>query len=391
MPGFIANYKAVVHSRERREVLMAMTGGQLLVQLSSLPVTLALPSIARDFGYSVDDAAWIVIANLLVLGSTVFLGARLGDRFGHPKMFFIGAIIITVGAVGIVAAQDLTQVIVLRGLQGFGAGLIHGNGNAMLAFAFPPEERGRAYAFPITGSRIGTFIGVGFFGILLQFANWDAFAGWRLVFLTMLPIGLLVIKSCLPVVRRNDEAIVDKENPIDYLGAILLVAVSAVFILSGSHLHGGEESYTSTDALSYHLPMHGLTIRAAGGVHIRRAAGGASIRGVPALQAEVFHAGDHLQRDVPPLDDGDHDPGADHDRGGVGQVADIRYCGACCRTSPSASGCPPSPGSSTTSSTRGCCGRRVCCPSRQGSCCWPCSPGRSAVLAACRSCCSRFR
>ena len=92
--------------------------------------------------------------------------------------------------------------------------MIHGNGNAMLAFAFPPEERGRAYAFPITGSRIGTFIGVGFFGILLQFANWDAFAGWRLVFLTMLPIGLLVIKSCLPVVRRNDEAIVDKENPL---------------------------------------------------------------------------------------------------------------------------------------------------------------------------------
>ena len=53
-------------------MLIAMTGGQLLVQLSSLPVTLALPSIARDFGYGVDEAAWIVIANLLVLGSTVF-------------------------------------------------------------------------------------------------------------------------------------------------------------------------------------------------------------------------------------------------------------------------------------------------------------------------------
>ena len=260
MPGFIENYKSVVHSPERRQVLLAMTGGQLLVQLSSLPVTLALPSIARDFGYSVDEAAWIVIANLLVLGSTVFLGARLGDRFGHPRVFFFGTIIITVGAMGIVAAQDLTQVIILRGLQGFGAGLIHGNGNAMLAFAFPPEERGRAYAFPITGSRIGTFIGVAFFGILLQWATWDSFAGWRLVFLTMLPIGLIVIKSCLPVVRRNDEAIVDKENSIDYIGAILLVAVSAAFILSGSHLHGGEESYTSSDALSYHLPMHGLTV-----------------------------------------------------------------------------------------------------------------------------------
>ncbi len=260
MAGFIANYKSVVNSVERRQVLMAMTGGQLLVQLSSLPVTLALPSIARDFGYSVGDVSWIVIANLLALGSTVFLGARLGDRFGHPKVFFIGTIIITLGAVGIVAAQDLMQVIVLRGIQGFGAGLIHGNGNAMLAFAFPQEERGRAYAFPITGSRIGTFIGVGFFGILLQFANWDGFAGWRLVFLTMLPIGLIVIKSCLPVVRRNDESIIDRNIPIDYVGAILLVAVSAVFILSGSHLHGGEESYTSFDALTYHLPMHALTI-----------------------------------------------------------------------------------------------------------------------------------
>ena len=45
MPGFISNYKEVVNSVERRQVLLAMTGGQLLVQLSSLPVTLALPSI----------------------------------------------------------------------------------------------------------------------------------------------------------------------------------------------------------------------------------------------------------------------------------------------------------------------------------------------------------
>ena len=144
MKDFISNYREVVKSVERRQVLIAMTGGQLLVQLSSLPVTLALPSIARDFGYRVGDASWIVIADLLVLGSTLFLGARLGDRFGHPRMFFIGTIIITLGAVGIVAAQDLTQVIILRGLQGFGAGLIHGNGNAMLAFNFPANERGRA-------------------------------------------------------------------------------------------------------------------------------------------------------------------------------------------------------------------------------------------------------
>ncbi len=120
--GILSNYRAVVGTRARREVVMAMTGGQLLVQLSSMPVTLALPSIARNFDASIEDAAWIVIVNLLVLGSTVFLGARLGDRYGHPKMFFIGAIIITVAAVFISAAQNLEQVIIFRGLQGLGAG-----------------------------------------------------------------------------------------------------------------------------------------------------------------------------------------------------------------------------------------------------------------------------
>ena len=75
MPGIIANYKEVLDTPARRQVLTAITGGQLLVQLSSLPVTLALPSMARSFGTGLEAAAWIVILNLLVLGSTVLLGA----------------------------------------------------------------------------------------------------------------------------------------------------------------------------------------------------------------------------------------------------------------------------------------------------------------------------
>ena len=70
--------------------MTAITGGQLLVQLSSLPVTLALPSMVRSFGTDLEEAAWIVILNLLVLGSTVLLGARMGDKFGHPKIFYLG-------------------------------------------------------------------------------------------------------------------------------------------------------------------------------------------------------------------------------------------------------------------------------------------------------------
>ena len=254
MIGIIANYREIVNTPARRQVLTAITGGQLLVQLSSLPVTLALPSMARSFGTDLEKASWIVILNLLVLGATVMLGARLGDKFGHPKIFYFGAIIITLGAVLIASAQALEWVIAFRGLQGLGAGLIHGNGNAMLAFAFTAEERGRAYAFPISGSRVGTLIGLAVFGIFLEFIS------WRLVFLTMLPIGLIVLWTSLPIFRRNVESLPKAPVTIDMVGAGLLIAVAVAFLMSGMHVHGGEESFTSSDALNYHLPMHGLFV-----------------------------------------------------------------------------------------------------------------------------------
>ena len=63
-------------TRQRREVLTALTAAYMLVQLSSLPVALSLPSIAEYFGTEIDDAAWIVVVYLMVLGSLVLLAAR---------------------------------------------------------------------------------------------------------------------------------------------------------------------------------------------------------------------------------------------------------------------------------------------------------------------------
>ncbi len=76
----------------------------------------------------------------------------------------------------------------------------------------------------------------------------------------MLPIGALATWACVPMLKRNAEAVVDRGKSIDYLGALLLVATASAFLLGGSHLHGGEESYTSGDALSYHIPMHVLFV-----------------------------------------------------------------------------------------------------------------------------------
>ena len=261
--NFVAGFRELASSRQRRETLFSIGFGHLLVQATFLPITLTIPSVASYFGADVDDAAWSVIIRLLVLGSTVFLAARLGERYGHVRMFFLGAVVMSLGNLMAVTSQSLSQLILWSGTGGLGGALITANANAMLAMVFEPGERGRAFSIPVTASRIGTFIGIAVFGAFLHFLD------WRWVFAAAFLIGLVTIRFAWPMLKYQYQHSEEERHnfSINYLGAALLVATLAVFILSGSHLHGGSESFTSPEALSYHLPMNLLTA-ALGGLFV---------------------------------------------------------------------------------------------------------------------------
>ena len=253
--GLLSVLGPLVSSRERRTVLLAVTSAYMMVQLSSLPVAISLPTLADRFGTSIGDAAWIVIIYLLMLGSLVLLGARLGDRFGHARIFFIGIVVTTIGSGLIALSQELWQIVVWRGVTGLGSALVMGNANAILAATFGPQERGRAFAIPIIGSRFGTLVGLAVFGLFLHFFT------WRLIFVAFLPLGVLAAVTAIPLLRLARQPRLARDTgPIDWLGAALLVGTAVVLILSGSHLHGGEESFVSSEGLGYHLPMQGLFI-----------------------------------------------------------------------------------------------------------------------------------
>ena len=109
--GFRNAIGPLISTPQRRAVLIALTAAYMLVQLSSLPVALALPSLADYFNTGLDEAAWLVIIYLLALGSFVLLGARLGDRYGHAKVFFIGLIFTTAASVLIATAGSLFRMV----------------------------------------------------------------------------------------------------------------------------------------------------------------------------------------------------------------------------------------------------------------------------------------
>ena len=232
--------------------MIGLASSQMLVQLSSMPIAMTIPSVARDFDVEVSKAAWMVIVRLLMLGSTVFLAARLGEKYGHTRVYFIGIIVLSFASVLSATAFDFNQLILWSSLVGIGGALITANSNAILTIVFDEKERGRAFSVPVVSARMGTLVGLVLFGVFLQFLN------WRFVFLTSLPIGLLAIKTAFPLLRHQGAQLTEaaRNISINYVGAILMVVTLGTFVLSGLHIHEGEESFTSPDAISYHVPMH---------------------------------------------------------------------------------------------------------------------------------------
>ena len=232
--------------------MIGLASSQMLVQLSSMPIAMTIPSVARDFDIEVSKAAWIVIVRLLMLGSTVFLSARLGEKYGHARVYFIGIIVLSVASVLAATSFDFNQLILWSGLVGVGGALITANSNAILAMVFDDKERGRAFSVPVVSARMGSLLGLVVFGIFLQFLN------WRFVFLTSLPVGLLAVKISYPLLKYQAAQLTESARniSINYVGAILMVVTLGTFVLSGLHIHGGEETFTSEEAISYHVPMH---------------------------------------------------------------------------------------------------------------------------------------
>ena len=248
--NLIKSYRELFDNPHQRHALIAVSMAYLLVQVASFPIALSLPSIADYFDVSLATASWVVVAELLALGSTVFLAARLGDRYGHNRIFFAGAVIATVAGGLAGFSENLPQLVVLRGIQGFGAALITGNANAILAGSFPVDQRAKAFAIPTMSARLGAVLGLITFALFLQFLS------WRLMFYTFIPLGFLAIWSGMPLLREARDRLQRSEVPMDFIGGILFIGTIATLILSGMHLHEGEESFTSSDAIGYHLPMH---------------------------------------------------------------------------------------------------------------------------------------
>ena len=193
--------------------LVIVSLGLFMTVLDNLVVNVALPSIHRDLGASIQTLEWTVNAYVLAYAVLLLTGAALGDRLGRKRMFMVGIAVFTVGSAAAALSPTIGFLIGARALQGVGAALVTPLTLTLLAEAFPPDQRGLALGVWSAISGIGVAAGPLVGGFLTQVAS------WHLIFWVNVPIGLALI----PLAGAR---LVESRGPVKHLDLPGLALVS---------------------------------------------------------------------------------------------------------------------------------------------------------------------
>ncbi|TMC19723.1 MAG: MFS transporter, partial [Chloroflexi bacterium] len=133
---------ATVSRGRLASILIGVMLGMLLASLDQTIVGTALPHIVADLG-GLEHYAWVVTAYLLASTVTVPIYGKLSDIYGRRVFFIGGMIIFLIGSALAGTSQNMTQLIIYRGIQGLGAGGMMPIALAIIGDIFPPSERGK--------------------------------------------------------------------------------------------------------------------------------------------------------------------------------------------------------------------------------------------------------
>ncbi|MEP7104479.1 MAG: DHA2 family efflux MFS transporter permease subunit [Chloroflexota bacterium] len=215
--------RATVASRNPFLALGVLCLGFFMTLLDLTVVNIAIPSLSRSLGATLDQVLWVINAYTLVLAVLLILAGRLGDRFGQRRLFVIGLAVFVLASAGCGIAQTIDQLIAFRALQGVGGALLSPQTMALLIEIFPPDRRGAAFGIWGATAGLASVAGPAVGGLLIS--HFD----WRWIFYVNVPLGVLAIVLTLwlvPAMRPGTRAGLD---PV----GVLLVSGGLVALLFG--------------------------------------------------------------------------------------------------------------------------------------------------------------
>jgi len=228
-------------SRRRWIALYVLCLGSLMIVLDTTIVNVALPSIRTDLGFSETSLAWVVNAYLLTFGGFLLLGGRLGDLYGHRRMFLIGITLFTLASLACGLATTQGFLVTARAIQGLGGAVVSAVSLSLIMTLFTePAERAKAmgvFGFVAAG---GGTVGVLLGGILTDKLDWH----W--IFLVNLPVGVAVFALCLVLLPAGrGQAAAER---LDIAGAVTVTAslMLAVYAI----VNGNQTGWTAGQTIA---------------------------------------------------------------------------------------------------------------------------------------------
>lgn len=197
----------------KRWVLAATILGSAMAFIDTTVVNVALPVMQRELRATVAGAQWVIDAYLLVLSALILAGGALGDRFGRVRVFGIGVALFAAASTWCGLAPSAAQLIIARALQGAGAALLVPGSLAIIAAAFPREERGRAIGTWSSLTSLAIIAGPLLGGVLVQTIS------WRAVFLINIPIAVAVLWIVWKRMPADDAP---QDGAVDWFGTLLV-------------------------------------------------------------------------------------------------------------------------------------------------------------------------
>ena len=204
-------------------VLVILCLGFFMILLDTTIVNIAIPAISDKLHASLSDILWVLNSYILVYAVLLIPAGRLGDLYGPKRLFMVGLVVFTLASAACGFAQNPTQLILFRVVQGVGGALLTPQTLSVLTVIFPPAKRGAAFGVWGATAGVATIAGPVVGGWLVT----DF--GWRWIFFVNLPVGVITLVLAaivMPPLRLN------RRHRLDWLGT-LLATVGLFLIVYG--------------------------------------------------------------------------------------------------------------------------------------------------------------
>jgi MFS family permease len=180
---------------------------------------ISVPTLAAALGTDILGISWaLIIYQVAAIGLGVVCG-RLGDIYGHHKMYGFGMAMMAVGSLLCGLSQDVFQLILFRFLQGVGGAMIQSSGRTLAYKAMPQGSEGKAQGLMAMSHQFGFFVGPPVGGLIIDLVHWRG-----IFFLLLLPSLVGMVLSF--ITGRSAAESAPRSRSVDYRGALLFLGLT---------------------------------------------------------------------------------------------------------------------------------------------------------------------